>query len=1317
MTSRLKSLISANRPRYISNLINGGIPFPSLLPKPKSSQALGRNRNPPLPPKRFQFPIPPPQNNPRKTLIMEKSLRSSLKSSPQQFLLSASNLPLKSSKTLLKSLIHSVPPSSPLSTSLPSALHLAISQSIHSFTNPSDAAGRSSSPSSPSSPPPKRLRRSSRKRKSTSPSPPRTEPPDGPLHLKKLQIFAYVAHLCISHPRKPFQPSDLLECVRALHNGLIHFEADSALMLEIAGLCEEWWKEGLPGREALISQSLPFLLSRSLTVGKKVDIRRIYTLREAFSFFDFEDASIEDLKMLLARCVISPLYLKTEEGRRFLASLFGLDVQLVKEILALIRAQIPFGRKSMLEAYADILFRAWKEGRSRDEIENGLLQELVEGAILANSVSLAVSVRRVLGEFINQRTTDGVEKVLFRLVEPVLFRSLQVANSNVRKNALHLLLDMFPLEDPDATKEVKDILLEKQFFLLEKLLVDDCPDVRVVAVEGCCRILHLFWEVIPSFTITNFLKKIIDDMSHDVCHEVKQSTIRGIIYLLDNPQTHEILKVVLPRLGHMFLDPIISIRAAVADLLLALRDLRTFQFNKVVGLDALLSSLSSDQPLVAKKITRLLLPSYLPSKVTPREACNRCIALIRRSPTAGIRFCEFALSEGSSPELLVELFRVCISFSLSTDVQDTDQIDGFAVAAAKLGCSILNEEASNKNGLQELISGRNLKHLLSKVTSDSAHAAVLNVASMVSPNNAAPILEHSIGLITNCGGLSQNAEKQAEVRAAHKLLLSCGKFKCFYEALVNILQRNAAQCNSKFSPNMPMEDSLTIKRKKVNPSTKKSAKSNPVSGKRSVHCEMSNPGEDYVVVNGIAWQIKDLLVSVDTRKAVLDSPLSEIALSALKVISQVNIECCGKCDFLDISPVLAYTSLAIHMTLHYTDSPNLKDLSDKGSTAGSSPKHSLLDEVMNHLVNCSKLLFCSGNPGKCGSSISHLRQMEEKTAERCRSKRREALADVSNKRRGSGPQFPETKRIAHTVKMAATVLKFLADASTVSDVSHNYERSLQFASAYAQYIIATLDQQPDCKLSEEEDLKDAFVCLKSSFTYAAKLLHLALKSSSGSSTQSQEASYLAHNLLNLITSIELHIGSRYATHLIPVAKTWLPDLILALASGLVSIKTMKEAEPRSLPNHGRLHCPTWVKLIGKAELHELSKLIEDEQTNEADKAELSVFKRLIGVMVLMLKKGDPKILDAVGAVILRNLTDAMGNQDFGLVNGLVHFVCMRMVGIEYPYWKELQLASASLQGIYLQIEKTIQDPKIRHAVHKLENAKALIELIGIGNRR
>lgn len=369
---------------------------------------------------------------------MEKRLRSSLHSSAEDFLNSATKLSFKSSKQTLKTLIHSVTTSSNLISTLPLSLYNSISNAIQSLQN-------QTTPDPANSPPPKRLRRSSRTAKSTSSDDNGngndSSAPDKKKNiLEDLNIYSHVALLCIIHPKKVFSSSNLLPAVQLLHDNLIIFESDSVLSSEIVGLCESWWKNDLAGKEMLISQFLPLMVSRSLTLKKKVDVHRVYSLRDAFSLFDFDDDSIEDLKLLLIRCVISPLYLKTEDGRKFLAFVFGLSRQMLKEALAMIKSQIPFGRKSMLEAYGDVLFRAWKDGEDgfREESEGGFLQVLVEGAIYASSMGFAASIRRVLGGFINQRTTHGVEKMLFKLAEPVMFRSLQVSGFCVSNLVLNM---------------------------------------------------------------------------------------------------------------------------------------------------------------------------------------------------------------------------------------------------------------------------------------------------------------------------------------------------------------------------------------------------------------------------------------------------------------------------------------------------------------------------------------------------------------------------------------------------------------------------------------------------------------------------------------------------------------------------------------------------------------------------------------------------------------------------------------------------------------------------------------------------------------
>ncbi|KAJ6419765.1 hypothetical protein OIU84_029809 [Salix udensis] len=1144
-------------------------------------------------------------------------------SSPQEFLSSATKLDLKakSSKRTLKSLIHSIPSSSPLSSSLLPSLHTFISDSILSFRNPTH------------SPPSKKPRRSGRKSNKDGED-------DLDLHkqqhsAEKLHLLAHVAFLCVSHPKKVFSPLDLLPSVQLLHDNLVFFESDSSLLLEISNLCELYWKENLQGREMLISQSLPFLVSRSLTLKKKVDVHRVYALREAFTLFDFEDESIEDLKMLLIRTVIAPIYLKTEDGRKFLGFIFGLSMQLMKEALAMIKSQIAFGRKSVLEAYGVILFRAWKgiDGVLKEEFEDGFLQGLIEGSIYANSRVLAASVRRVLGGFVSQRITDGVEKLLFRLAEPVIFRSLQVANSNVRLNALHLLLDFFPLEDPDAMKEVKDTLLDKQFFLMERLIMDDCPDVRVIAVEGCFRVLHLFWEIIPSSTITKLLTKLFDDMSHDICNEVRLSTVNGIIYLLGNPQSHEILKVLLPRVGHLILDSALSSRAAVMDLLLLIRDIRSFQFNKVVDLDVLLSTLANDHSQVAQKITRLLIPSYFPSKVSIEEACNRCVTLIKRSPMAGARFCEFAMLEGASPKSLMELVRVLISLVLSNEKLHADQ----------------NE----------------VKCLFAVAFNGHAQSSVLNICSAVSPDDVAGLVEECMSLVTNCRGLPKDVEMQAKVRSAHRLLLSCGAFDEMFDSLIRLLQKAAYHCHVKFGIEIPKQRVSPGKRKKCKSSVKISAKRKHVGGRNPTTFE-----DDYSIAVGIAFQIKDLVVSEDSREAILGSQALELSFLALKVISEVSIEHCISCEYMDTSPVLAYSGLALHMSLQNTSISTNDYGSKKGEGTESSILETVMDQTVDHLLNYTSISNDDGS--------------------------------ISTKERS----------MLNKVKMLTAVLKLIVDSIAMGLLSCIHGRCLNFTSAYLKHIIFALEHQSSEKLQfKEDELKDIFLCLKSSFSYAAKLLNLILCDTSETSPLLQEAFDLVNDMLDLITSIEMHLGSVFAAGLVASAKSWLPDLILALGYLCMLKDTQVASTYITALDCIKAGYPSWPIILAKTEFHEIREAnVEevDDIFSKPEEEEFCVFKKFMETIVSLLK-GKFKILDAIGVILLTGSVVGLERKDFGVVLGLLHFVCVKLVGEEDREWNELDMMLDFLPAIYHQIERGIEEQSDQNARQKLCSARMLLD--------
>ncbi len=69
----------------------------------------------------------------------------------------------------------------------------------------------------------------------------------------------------------------------------------------------------------------------------------------------------------------------------------------------------------------------------------------MKAAIFASTAPLGAALRHVLGAFHGQKRQAGVEAMLARLYEPILFRAFGASNPDVRRNALLLLLDAFPV--------------------------------------------------------------------------------------------------------------------------------------------------------------------------------------------------------------------------------------------------------------------------------------------------------------------------------------------------------------------------------------------------------------------------------------------------------------------------------------------------------------------------------------------------------------------------------------------------------------------------------------------------------------------------------------------------------------------------------------------------------------------------------------------------------------------------------------------------------------------------------------------------------
>ena len=261
----------------------------------------------------------------------------------------------------------------------------------------------------------------------------------------------------------------------------------------------------------------------------------------------------------------------------------------------------------------------------------------MEASILASTPALASALRRVLAGFHSQKHQPGVDAMLVELYEPILFRRLNAANPDVRRNALELFFDAFPLRDPEESNEVSDARMTAQFAALSAALKDDVPAVRAVAISGVGRILGAYWELIPAAVTAGYVKMLAAELAFDgASPAVRAAVTETLSTLVDLPLAHPLLAVVLPKLAPQLYDPSSKVRIAFVELLLSVRGLKNLQWQSIVDVQKLLEAMAADVPSVSTRIQQLLLPSFFPDA---QMGPSLVAALLRSSPTAGKAFC------------------------------------------------------------------------------------------------------------------------------------------------------------------------------------------------------------------------------------------------------------------------------------------------------------------------------------------------------------------------------------------------------------------------------------------------------------------------------------------------------------------------------------------------------------------------------------------------------------------------------------------------------------------------------------------------------
>lgn len=405
--------------------------------------------------------------------------------------------------------------------------------------------------------------------------------------------------------------------------------------------------------------------AEQLRRGTAKAIQRIFAIRRAFTTIAFapSESGGKTITNLLLRCVTTPAYVKHVDGRKFIAFLLSIE-DIRHDVLDTIVHHLATVRSSMASLYGNIILHAWRTNRA-DWLADRLVH-VAEKAIRAAYDPFASNLRTVLSSFHLNKRLNGIDQLLHRIYTPTLFGNLMVANMRVRSNAITILTEAFPIHDPGATREDIDNAVTSQCTKMLQLLVDPAPSVRRAAIEGVCRALGMYWELVPSLPAKKMIDLIVTKLAFDASSAiVRFACFEGLTFLMENHLAYPVLSVVMRELRPLINDASEKVRLGVVSLLLKVKEKRLPQLRyfDIVPVNTLITRISFERPAVAAKIMKLIVDSYFPvddSKRTKRELekiqIKACLSILQTSEDAARYFyrhlnlyippgpiCEFAM--------------------------------------------------------------------------------------------------------------------------------------------------------------------------------------------------------------------------------------------------------------------------------------------------------------------------------------------------------------------------------------------------------------------------------------------------------------------------------------------------------------------------------------------------------------------------------------------------------------------------------------------------------------------------------------------------
>eukprot|EP00928_Gymnodinium_smaydae_P022979 TRINITY_DN19136_c0_g1_i2.p1 TRINITY_DN19136_c0_g1~~TRINITY_DN19136_c0_g1_i2.p1 ORF type:complete len:1184 (+),score=254.36 TRINITY_DN19136_c0_g1_i2:747-4298(+) len=427
----------------------------------------------------------------------------------------------------------------------------------------------------------------------------------------------------------------------------------------IAGALERISNSRRPGREDFYGGTLMYLVGRCLSsAAAPRDMERLFLSRHLFGELDWEHESIESMKMQILRCVASPSFVRATHGCELLAVFYATHPAFTAEVHRAVKNEAAYGKLCALEAFGAALLKAVKasEGVLRAQLEQCVL-DWATLALYANKKS-AERARIIMEEIHRHHHEEDINALLCGIYGSKLWRSMKVANPQVRENAARLLQYVFPLIPNEFSVAEKELEIIRQIRTMLDAMEDPAEPVRRAGVYTACNSLKNYWGMLPPGEIAKVIAILLDKNARDSkAPLVRASVAEGLASIVSNALSHPSLSAVLPQLAVLLHDRSPIVRASFVRLLDKVGECRSIYVHSIVTNEELLVRLAAEHAeaqaerlqgvscvrkgaasaesgatpaFVAKHLAKLLAPSLFGLQLT--KQVERCRELLETWP-------------------------------------------------------------------------------------------------------------------------------------------------------------------------------------------------------------------------------------------------------------------------------------------------------------------------------------------------------------------------------------------------------------------------------------------------------------------------------------------------------------------------------------------------------------------------------------------------------------------------------------------------------------------------------------------------------------